>query len=110
MPVLSTFPLHSRDLVVRQAHHEVSLNAPTHLIPRRLSPDLTLGRIPPALTLSLSKGEGGIREIAPLPTSPTRGEVSLHSLCSHRATSTGLHLPLDGGGWEGVACYGRRFE
>ncbi|MDF2980490.1 MAG: sugar transporter permease, partial [Devosia sp.] len=41
----------------------------------------------------------------PLPTSPTRGEVSAGAAGTSGATSSSLHRPLDGGGREGV---GRR--
>jgi hypothetical protein len=41
--------------------------------------------------------------ITPLPTSPTRGEVKV-SVCGTMVPNPpARHLPLDGGGWEGVS-------
>ena len=39
---------------------------------------------------------------SPLPASPTRGEVLHLALGTISPKSPDQHLPLDGGGWEGV--------
>ena len=44
----------------------------------------------------------------PLPTSPIKGEVKGQRLLLHGAQPTERHLPLDGGGWEGVTVRSER--
>ncbi len=45
---------------------------------------------------------GTSQPVAPLPNPPHKGEGAASSVWDDRAKSKGLHLPLDGGGWEGV--------
>ena len=42
------------------------------------------------------------RAAHPLPTSPVQGEVPLRAWSSIVPVAPAEHLPLDGGGWEGV--------
>jgi hypothetical protein len=44
-----------------------------------------------------------VSSFTPLPSSPSRGEVSLRVWGRFSRQSPELHLPLEGGGWEGVA-------
>ena len=48
-------------------------------------------------------GESVFQRSHPLPASPIKGEVKERWTGQDRATYAMRHLPLDGGGWEGVA-------